>query len=48
MDPIDAAEIARRMRAAVVLESPRHPWILPMIGLLVGAIAVLGFALVRR
>lgn len=29
MDPQDAAELARRMRAAVVEEVPRRRWVLP-------------------
>ena len=41
MDPADAAELARRMRAAVVHEVPRRRWILPATALLVAVITVL-------
>ena len=40
MDPADAAELARRMRAAVVEEMPRRRWMLP-VGLLVLTIVAL-------
>lgn len=41
MDPADAAELARRMRAAVVEEVPQRRWALPAIVLMVAVIAVL-------
>jgi hypothetical protein len=41
MDPADAAELARRMRAAFVQETPRRRWVLPAVLLLVVAIVVL-------
>ena len=41
MDPADAAELARRMRAAVVEEVPQRRWVLPAVVLLVVVIAVL-------
>jgi hypothetical protein len=41
MDPADAAELARRMRAAVVHEVPRRRWALPAVIVLVAAIVVL-------
>ncbi len=45
MDPIDAAELARRIRAAVVEEVPRRRWALPAVALLVIAIVVLAVML---
>ena len=47
MDPADAAELARRMRAAVVEEVPRHRWVLPVSVLLIFAIVALVVALVH-
>ncbi|MEJ7636261.1 hypothetical protein [Aeromicrobium sp.] len=41
MDPADAAELARRMRAAVVEETPRRRWVLPATLLLILAIVFL-------
>ncbi|MET0819623.1 MAG: hypothetical protein ABWY58_01550 [Aeromicrobium sp.] len=41
MDPADAAELARRMRAAVVHEVPRRRWVTPAVALLVAAVVVL-------
>ena len=47
MDPADAAELARRMRAAVVEEVPRRRWVLPAVALLVTVIVVLVVMLAR-
>lgn len=47
MDPADAAELARRMRAAVVEERPRRRWALPATVLLILAITVLVAMLLR-
>ena len=47
MDPADAAELARRMRAAVVEEVPQRRWMLPAVALLVVVIAVLSVVLLR-
>jgi hypothetical protein len=41
VDPADAAELARRIRAAVVQETPRRRWVLPAVLLLVVTIAAL-------
>ncbi len=41
MDPADAAELARRMREAVVHEVPRRRWVMPALGLVTLAIVVL-------
>ena len=41
MDPADAAELARRMRAAVVKETPRRRWAVPATVLLGLTIVVL-------
>ena len=41
VDPADAAELARRMRAAVVEETPRRWYALPATIVLVGAIVML-------
>ena len=45
MDPADAAELARRMRAAVVHEVPRRRWALPAVVVLVVGIALLAVML---
>ncbi len=45
MDPNDAAELARRIRAAVVEEVPQRRWMLPAVALLVIAIVVLAVML---
>ena len=47
MDPADAAELARRMRAAVVEEVPRRRWVLPAVALLVAVIVALVVMLAR-
>lgn len=47
MDPADAAELARRVRAAVVEEVPRRRWVLPAVVLLVAAIVVSVVVLAR-
>ncbi|WP_157432446.1 hypothetical protein [Aeromicrobium sp. Root472D3] len=47
MDPNDAAELARRMRAAVVTEVPRRRWVLPAVALLVAVIVALVVMLAR-
>lgn len=45
MDPADAAEVARRMRAAVVEELPRRRWVVPATILLILVTVVLGVML---
>jgi hypothetical protein len=47
MDPADAAELARRMRAAVVEEVPRRRWVMPLSVLLVLTIVLLVVMLLR-
>ena len=46
MDPADAAELARRLQAAVVHEVPRRRWVTPAVVVLVAGIVVVTMLLV--
>ena len=46
MDPADAAELARRVRDAVVEEVPRRLWVAPVSVFLILAVVALAVALV--